>query len=138
MTNQILIRITEANKRLIKNLLDERKFTTWVNEQIEKNLSDEISLKKEIIELEENLKKTKENLKLIQDWNKQIITEDKKENEEMGLQELNYWKQSIILLNEKPDLIDGRINLYNNLFNKRLTKQEYIKKLDRMKKINSQ
>ena len=129
---QINIRISEHSARLIKRLQEKREFSSWVQKKIQEELKDEVTLKKEITEFEHEIEKRKEALKIMKEWNKSEELNEE-EQKEITREEIDYWKKTILILNDKPDLIQGRINLYNNLFNKNLNKPDYLIKLNKMK-----
>lgn len=80
--------------------------------------------------LQERIKEKEEELKILRNKKNEIEGREK-EKDTMTPQEIEFFVEADKILKNKPEVLDGRIDLYTNLFMKpfKLTRKEFLSKI---------
>lgn len=91
--------------------------------------------------IKKKIKELKENIKILEKRQKEIESKEKEKNI-LTEKEIRFFIESDEILKRKPEVLDGRINLYTNLFMKTytLSRKEFLEKIkesyDIVNKVN--
>lgn len=133
MTVKITITVQERTKAILDSLPKDFNLSGWTDKIYNEYFSNESIILDSIDSKKKEIEKLEKELSLIRKYcnnknNKIIITDYDK------IDEKTFIKRSIKLIKENPGVLLNNLVSYNTIYNKKLTKMQFLQLLDEVEK----